>query len=217
MDNFLDYLWVKILLIIGFIKGFLDYIFSPLNVIGPTFAIVVIVCITMIIARVFSKKFKTKRLIRLEKEFIHWYNIRQEALKCDDYEKGRLLAKNIDQGKLNRVYYDYFFERFMNSLLTRYMPIFSMLAYVNEAYKPDNLVKLIGRSYLFKFGHYHGKPIEAGAIFVFFIAYVALSTLWFFIKLVYSRLSPQKEKQQSDFRKEPDTETAGSSHEFPTD
>ncbi len=197
MDAFLDYLWFKILIVVQGIKSFLDFLFSPLNAIGPGFAIFVIVCVTFAMARFFSR-YKTKRLKKLEKEFIYWYNIKQEAIKCsDDYEKGKLLAKNIDQAKLNRVYYDYFFERFMVTLLTKYLPIFSMLAYVNEAYKPDNLVKMIGRMYIYKFGRYHGKPIEAGAIFIFFISYLLVSFGWFVIKQVYSRLRPRKETDSS--------------------
>ncbi len=191
MDEFLDYLWIKILMIIKYITAFLDALFSPLNAVGPGFAIFVIVCITFAMARFFSR-YKTKRLIRLEKEFIHWYNLRQEAMKCEDYEKGKLLAKNVDQAKLNRVYYDYFFERFMVTLLTKYLPIFSMLAYVNEAYKPDNLLKMIGKTYIYKFGKYHGKPIEAGAVFVFFVAYLIVSSGWFVLKFIYSRLRPAK-------------------------
>jgi len=191
MDEFLDYLWIKILMIIKYITAFLDALFSPLNAVGPGFAIFVIVCITFAMARFFSR-YKTKRLIRLEKEFIHWYNLRQEAMKCEDYEKGKLLAKNVDQAKLKRVYYDYFFERFMVTLLTKYLPIFSMLAYVNEAYKPDNLLKMIGKTYIYKFGKYHGKPIEAGAVFVFFVAYLIVSSGWFVLKFIYSRLRPAK-------------------------
>lgn len=191
MDEFLDYLWIKILMIIKYITAFLDALFSPLNAVGPGFAIFVIVCITFAMARFFSR-YKTKRLIRLEKEFIHWYNLRQETMKCEDYEKGKLLAKNVDQAKLNRVYYDYFFERFMVTLLTKYLPIFSMLAYVNEAYKPDNLLKMIGKTYIYKFGKYHGKPIEAGAVFVFFVAYLIVSSGWFVLKFIYSRLRPAK-------------------------
>ncbi|RLB02309.1 MAG: hypothetical protein DRG83_08745 [Deltaproteobacteria bacterium] len=204
MDEFLDYLWIKILMIIKYITAFLDALFSPLNAVGPGFAIFVIVCITFAMARFFSR-YKTKRLIRLEKEFIHWYNLRQEAMKCEDYEKGKLLAKNVDQAKLNRVYYDYFFERFMVTLLTKYLPIFSMLAYVNEAYKPDNLLKMIGKTYIYKFGKYHGKPIEAGAVFVFFVAYLIVSSGWFVLKFIYSRLKPSKAKSSDrDMQDNPD-------------
>ncbi len=196
MDGFLDYLWLKILFVIQNIKLFLDTLFSPLNVVGPGFAIFVIVCITYTMVRFFSR-YKTKRLVKLEKDFIHWYNIRQEAMKCEDREKGKLLAKNVDQATLNRVYYDYFFERFMVSLITRYLPIFSMLAYVNEAYKPDNLLKMVGRTYIYKFGRYHGKPIEAGAVFIFFISYLVVSTGWFLIKFMYSKLRPAPEKSST--------------------
>ncbi len=198
MDAFLDYLWLKILVIVHHIKLFLDLIFSPLNSVGPGFAIFVIVCITFAMARFFSR-YKTKRLVKLEKEFVYWYNLRQEAIKCcDDYEKGKLLAKNVDQARLNRVYYDYFFERFMVTLITKYLPIFSMLAYVNEAYKPDNLLKMVGRTYIYKFGKYHGKPIEAGAVFIFFVAYLVVSVGWFLIKFIYSRVRAKEAEPKSE-------------------
>jgi len=85
---------------------------------------------------------------KLQKEFHHWYKMRQEALKCEDPAKAKLLAKNIDQAKLNKLYYDYFFEGLMNNLATLYLPIFILLAYVNEAYRSSNLSKLFGRDYI---------------------------------------------------------------------
>jgi hypothetical protein len=42
-----------------------------------------------------SKSFKTKRYKKLQKEFHHWYKMRQEALKCEDPAKAKLLAKNM--------------------------------------------------------------------------------------------------------------------------
>ena len=40
-------------------------------------------------------------------------NLRQEAMACEDREKGKALARNIDQAQLNKAYYDYFFEGFV--------------------------------------------------------------------------------------------------------
>lgn len=185
MEEFLDILWLKIVVLVHYIAKFLDFIFAPLNLLGPAAAIFIIAFITVIITKFLSKKFKTKRYLELQKEFRHWYNIRQEAQKCEDPEKAKLLAKNIDQAKLNKVYYDYFFEGFMLNLLTRYLPIFTMMAYVNEAYKPSNLLKLFGQDYIFKFGTSNGEAIVIGAIFWYVISIILIYLGWFVIKKVY--------------------------------
>ena len=116
MDKLLDIIWLKILFGIQYLKDFLDVIFGPLNALGPVVAISAIALSAVMSAKVLTKLFKTKRYIELQKEFTYWFNIRQEAVKCDDPEKARLLAKNIDQAKLNRLYYDYFFEGLLNNI-----------------------------------------------------------------------------------------------------
>jgi hypothetical protein len=108
--------------------------------------------------------------------------LRQETQKCEDRDKSKLLAKNIDQAKLNKVYYDFFLEGFLLSLATKYLPIFSFLAYVNEAYKPDNMTKLFGRDYIFKFGSAGGEPIIVGSVFWFVICILLVYLGWFIIK-----------------------------------
>jgi len=110
MDELLDIVWFKILAGVQYGKELLDILFSPLNLLGPAMAILLIAAVTVVCTRFLTKNIKTRRYRELQKEFLHWYNLRQEALNCEDPDKGKLLAKNIDQGKLNRVYYDYFFE-----------------------------------------------------------------------------------------------------------
>ncbi|MBW1711285.1 MAG: hypothetical protein JRJ73_15650 [Deltaproteobacteria bacterium] len=139
-----------------------------------------------------TKNFKTKRHKQLQKEFVYYYNLRQEALKCEDREKGKLLAKNIDQAELNKVYYNYFLEGFLNGLLTRYLPIFSFLAYVNEAYKPENLLKLFGREYVLKFRNFSGEEILIGAIFWFVISVLLIYLAWFIIGRIFSKYITEK-------------------------
>jgi uncharacterized membrane protein (DUF106 family) len=192
MEEALDSLWFKIVAAIHHIKTFLDFIFAPLNSLGPALAIFIIAFITVLIAKFLTKHFKTKRYKKLQKEFVYYYNLRQEALKCEDREKGKLLAKNIDQAELNRVYYNYFLEGFLNGLLTKYLPIFSFLAYVNEAYRPKNLLKLFGREYVFKFSNFGGEEILVGAVFWFVISILLIYLAWSIIRKIFSKYTTEK-------------------------
>ena len=192
MEDFLDSLWFNTLLLVGHIKTFLDFIFAPLNSIGPTFAIFTIAFITVIITKILTNTFKTKRYKELRKEFEYWYNVRQEAMKCEDREKSKLLGKNIDQAKLNKAYYDYFLEGFLIRLMTRFLPIFSFLAYVNEAYKASNLLKLFGRDYVFKFVSYNGEEIVVGAVFWFIVSIFLVYLGWFIGRRIWARYFTEK-------------------------
>jgi len=167
MDAFFDVVWFKILAGIHHLKALLDFIFGPLNSLGPAVAILFIALITVVITKTLSTVFKTRRYRELQQEFRHWFNIRQEAMQCDDPEKARRLAKNIDQAQLNKVYYDYFFEGLLNNMVTKYLPILLLLAYVNETYQPANLMKLFGREYVFKLGHFGDHTLFMGSIFWF--------------------------------------------------
>jgi len=194
MEDALDTLWFKIVAAIQYLKAFLDVIFAPLNALGPAFAIFIIALITVLIAKLLTKYFKTKRYKQLQKEFVYYYNLRQEALKCEDREKGKLLAKNIDQAELNKVYYNYFFEAFLNGLLTKYLPIFSFLAYVNEAYSPKNLLKLFGREYVLNLSLFGREDVYLGGIFCFILSIVIIYLGWFLIRrlLIKGRSSKSK-------------------------
>ena len=192
MEDFLDSLWFNILLLVGHIKTSLDFIFAPLNSLGPAFAIFIIAFITVIITKILTNTFKTKRYKELRKEFDYWYNVRQEAMKCEDREKAKLLGKNIDQAKLNKAYYDYFLEGFLIRLMTRFLPIFSFLAYVNEAYKASNLLKLFGRDYVFKFVSYNGEEIVVGAVFWFIVSIFLVYLGWFIGRRIWARYFTEK-------------------------
>ena len=187
LEEFLDSLWFKTVDLVHHLKDFLDGIFAPFNSLGPAIAIFTIALIAVVIAKFLTKIIKTKRYQALKKEFHYWYNLRQEALKCKDPEKSKRLARNIDQAKLNKVYYNYFLEGFLISLLTKYLPIFSFLAYVNEAYKPDNMLRLFGRDYIFKWGNSSGEPIIIGAVFWFIISILLVYLGWFIIKIMYKK------------------------------
>ena len=185
MEEFLDIVWLKILILVQYFARALDFIFAPLNPFGPAVKILFVVFITVAATKFLSKIYKTKRYIELQKEFQHWYNLRKEALTCKDSDQGKALAKNIDQAKLNRVYYDYFFEGLLSSMLTKYLPILMMAAYVNEAFKPDNLLKDFGKAYIFKFINYDGKVIHVGAVFWFVLSMLIVYLAWFIIEKMY--------------------------------
>ena len=194
MEEFLDIIWLKVLLVIQYVVKCLDYILAPLNPFGPAVIILVLVFVTVAATKYFSKIYKTKRYVELEKEFKYWFNLRKEASTCEDPEKGKKLAKNIDQAKLNRVYYDYFFEGLLSSLLTQYIPIFIMLAYVNEAYKPDKLMKNFGREYIFKFVNYDGEAILVGGVFWFVLSMLLVYIAWFIAEKIYFKHMKTKEQ-----------------------
>ena len=192
MDNIMDTIWLKILAGIHYFKDFLDVIFGPLNALGPVLAISMIALVAVVIAKVLTRTFKTRRYKELQKDFTHWFNIRQEAMKCEDREKGKQLAKNIDQAKLNRLYYDYFFEGLLNSIATKYLPILAFLAYVNEAYQPVNLLNQFGRDYLFQIGGSGENPILVGSIFWFVISILSLYLLAYVAKKLFHKVIPPK-------------------------
>ena len=187
MEDFLDIVWFKIEILFRHIGNALDFVFSPLNSLGPAIAILIIAFITVAFAKYFTRKFKTKRYHELREKFVYWYNLRKDATICDDREKAKLLAKNIDQAKLNRLYYDYFLEGLLNNVLTMYLPILLLLAYVNETYKSSNMLELFGREYVFKFSSLNGKMIYLGAAFWFVISIVLVYIAWFIIGKLCSK------------------------------
>ncbi len=198
MEEFLDILWLKIVVGVQFAKHILDVIFDPLNALGPAVAIAIIALITVIITKILSKRFKTRRYKELRKQFEYWLGIRQEAQKCIDPDKARLLTKNIDQAKLNRLYYDYFFEGLLNNLATTYLPIFTLLAYINEAYRSTNLAKLFGRDYIFKFGGDPGQPVLIGAVFWFVLSLFLIYLGWYIVKKICARYAAAPAEQASE-------------------
>ena len=187
MNEAMDILWFNIVAGVQYLKEILDIVLGPLNYLGPAVAILIIAAVTAVLTRFLSRRFKTRRYKTLKKEFQHWYNIRQEALRCQDPEKAQRLAKNIDQAKLNKVYYDYFFEGLLNSLATKYLPVLVVLSYVNDAYKPENLLTLFDRDYVFKLGG--SDPVLVGSVFWFIMSLLAVHLAWFLIKKLYRRFS----------------------------
>jgi uncharacterized membrane protein (DUF106 family) len=189
MEDFLDIVWFNIIDFFHYVRTLLDAVFAPINALGPAFTIFTIALLTVIITKFLAGTFKTQRYRELKKEFEHWFNIRQEALKCNDSQKAKLLAKNIDQAKLNQIYWDYFLEGFLISLATRLLPIFCFFAYVNEAYKLENLITLFGKEYIFKVKWLNQELFFVGAGLWFVLSLLLIYFAWFVIK----RLTVQKQ------------------------
>ncbi|MBW1980787.1 MAG: DUF106 domain-containing protein [Deltaproteobacteria bacterium] len=209
MTEVLDMIWLKVAAAIYVVRDLLASVLSPLDVLGPPVAIFLIACLTVAITKVLAKIYKTRRHQQLEKEFTHWFNIRQEALTSADPEKAKALAKNIDEAKLNKVYYDYFFEGLMKSLATTYLPILSLLAYVNDVYRPARLIILSGHPYIFKLALPASQPVEIGAPFWFIISlllvYVALFSIRRIIRKGDGNRAPSNGKQTEPLPQAGDT------------
>ncbi len=193
MEDVFDIIWLKILVLIHFFVKGLDFIFTPLNPLGPAVVILVIVLLTVASTKFLSKIYKTKRYLKLQKEFQYWYNLRNEALTIKDPEKGKALAKNIDQAQLNKVYYDYFFEGLLNSIPTKYLPILIMLAYVNEAFNPDKLLEYFGRDYILKFANFNGNVIKISAVLWFVLSMILVYLAWFVCEKLYFKYKKTEE------------------------
>jgi hypothetical protein len=181
MDEFLDIVWSKIVIGVGYVYGLLNHVLEPLEVMGPLPVIILLVLVTVCLTKIFSRVYTTKRYETLKKEFLHWHGLRQEAVACEDREKGKLLARNIDQAKLNKVYYDFFFEGLLKNILTIYLPCLMVAAYVNEAYKPDTLMAKFGKRYVFKLDATDGEPTVIGALFCYVILLLATYLCWYLV------------------------------------
>jgi len=204
MDEFLDIVWLKIIALTQTVVNAMDVIVSPLNVLGPGMVIFMLVFVTVAFTKLFKRFYTTKRYETLKKEFNHWADIRKQAMEIENREKGKRLAKNIDQAKLNKVYYDYFFEGFLKNILTTILPVLLMAAYVNEAYNPDRLSDLFGKSYVFKVPGLGGEPTPAGALVWFVLSLILVHILWAVTKKML------KKKNRPGLNGKPDIEKPGS-------
>jgi hypothetical protein len=184
----LDTIWEKIsTATIAVADGF-DALLATFDFLGPAMLIFLLGVLTVFVTNCLKKIIITRRYVRLEKNFKHWYHLRQTALTCEDREKGKALAKNIDQAELNRAYYDYFFEGLLLGLARKIIPIFLMFAYINEYFQPKRLVERFGQSYIFKFGSAGDEPFVINAIFWYAISLLIAYLLWYLIKKSLGRL-----------------------------
>ena len=185
----MDALWTIILSGINHLQAGMYQLIRPMHALGPAFTIAVLAVVTILFVRFFTRRFKTRRYRALEQEFNYWFSIKQEALKLREAEpeKAKQMGINIDKGKLNEVYYNYFFEGLLNNLLTTYIPIFSMLAFVNYTYQPEALKALFGKSSLFILVWVNGQTYPIGSVFWFVFCVFAAYLAFFILGRIYRR------------------------------
>ncbi|MBM9604992.1 hypothetical protein [Desulfopila inferna] len=178
MEAFLDTLWEYLAAAMQFVGQTLFALLQNLHFLGPLVVISLLALCTVAITKLLNRLIITKRYIMLEKEYRQWFELRQEAMKWEDREKGRKLARNIDQAELNRAYYDYFFEGFLLGIARKILPIFFVFAFINEFYRPSRMIEIFGRDYILQAGTSNGEPILIGAVFWYFISLIGGYLLW---------------------------------------
>lgn len=189
----MDALWLNIVAVVQSGAGLFDHALTPLHRFGPLFILSLLALGTVLVTKLLNRIIVTRRYIELEKEFRHWYAVREEAMKCEDYEKAKRLARNIDQAKLNRVYYDYFLEGFLLGLIRNVLPIILMVAFINEYFRAERLAVLFNRDYVLKFSGSSGQPVLLGSVFCYIVALLAGYLLW----LVAIRLLRRRKQKSS--------------------
>jgi len=193
MDSLMDRIWEVIYAFLNKAVVFLDTLFSPLEIFGPGFLIFFLAFLIVIITRIISRFYVTKRFITLKKEFKHWQGIREEAMKHPDREKGKRLARNIDKAELNKVYYDYFFEGLLKNFITNVIPILFMATYVTTVYTPETLLKRFGDEWVFSFSFGESFHMDISSLFWFVICIILSFILFIILKLVFKKLYVNKE------------------------
>ncbi len=178
IDAYMDMAWEQIEIAVHNMAVAVDRLLLPLQPLGPAVIIALLALMAVATTKILGQRFQTRRYTQLKDEFQHWYGLRQQALLCDDPQKGKLLAKNIDQAKLNRVYYDYFFEGLLKSLVTRFLPLLTVLAYVNSAFQPTRLLADFGRDHLFQWQLLVADPVKINAPFWFVALVICIYVLW---------------------------------------
>ncbi|MBU0944326.1 MAG: hypothetical protein KJ804_00125 [Proteobacteria bacterium] len=197
METFLDVVWDKLYTTVLLLAENMDHLLSPVHTVaGPGAVLILLALATVVTTKFLGKVCRTKRHARLEKDFNYWLSVREEALQCEDREKGKRMAKNIDQAKLNRSYYDYFFEGLLLSLITVYMPIFAVLSYVNTFYRAERLMVLTGKDYITSFNSSGNETTLIGAVFFFLVSLFSLYLSWFILQKVFAHLGRKKEAKE---------------------
>lgn len=193
MENFLNIVWENLYATFLFLTSQLDILLTPIhNAFGPGSVIILLAIVTVCITKFMSQKFRTKRHVKLEEDFHYWLSVREEAMQCEDREKGKRMARNIDQAKLNRSYYDYFFEGLLLSLANTYVPVLMVLSYVNRYYRPERLIELTGKDYVMQFGNSNGEPVLIGSIFFYLCALLSTYLVWVLVKKIMERNKMKK-------------------------
>ncbi len=170
MDEFLDGIWANIEGGLNAMARGMDMILDPLEVLGPAWVILILAFVTVGLSRLLVRVYHTRRHDALKKEFLHWQSVREEAMRAEDRDKGKAMARNIDQAKLNKVYYDYFFEGLMKNLVTTVLPVLATIAYLSRTYTKERLMARFGDPWIFSIGT--ESPIRVGSLFWYIICLV---------------------------------------------
>ena len=178
MDAFMDSLWSKIMAMIQYGASLFDQLLTPLHVFGPVFILTLLALFIVGVTNLLNRFIITRRYVELETEFKHWFKVREQAMKGEDYEKAKRLARNIDQAKLNRVYYDYFLEGFLLGLMRNVLPVMLMVVYINEYYRAERLQEIFGRDFILQLSRSGGEPILVGSVFWFLVSLLIGYLLW---------------------------------------
>ena len=174
MDAFLDNLWALILLGLEGLASGMDGLLSPLEALGPGWVIAILAFATVGFTRFLVRVYQTRRHRMLEKEFRHWQSVREAAMACQDRDKGKAMARNIDQAKLNKAYYDYFFEGLMKNLVTTVLPVLTAIAYLSRTYTKESLTVKFGSPWVFTIG----TDFHVGTLF-WYVVCVILGFVFF--------------------------------------
>ena len=192
MDEFLDRVWEHIETFLDHTVVFLDALFSPLEIFGPGFVIFVLAFLIVGITRIIARFYETKRFVELKKEFEHWQGVREEAMKQPDKEKGKAMAKNIDQAELNRAYYDYFFEGLLKNFITNVLPILLMASYVMSVYTSQTLLERFGREWVFSISLGPSFTVNASSLLWYVICLIVSFVLFAFLKKMFKKRYAEK-------------------------
>ncbi len=178
MDTLLDQLWD--FLVIGFtaVGDACFSLLSQLHFAGPTVLFFGLAAGTVLLTKVLNRVLITRRFVSLEKNYHQWLTLREQALQCEDGDKGRLLARNIDQAELNKAYYDYFFEGLLLGLARKVIPIYFVFAFLNTYYRQEYLQEYFGRPFVLRLPHPGGDPLLIGAVFWYFLCLLSCYLLW---------------------------------------
>lgn len=181
MDAVLDTLWEYLAAGILFLGNNFFSLLQNLHFLGPIVVISLLALGTVFVTKCLNRWIITKRYVELEKDFHYWAEIRKEAVACEDKEKGKRMARNIDQAELNKAYYDYFFEGLLLGIARRIIPIFFMFAFINEFYQPKRMVEMFGREYVVQMVSTSGEPVLLGGVAWFFISLLMSYLLWYVV------------------------------------
>ena len=174
MNSFLDTAWRLIDHFISEAVLAVHGVLAPLEAISPALVIFLLAAAVVQFCVFFRKIYHTRRLSELKEQFEYWYSVKNEALKQPDKARAKRMARNIDQAQLNRVYYDYFFEGLLKSVVTIWLPFLLVLGYVGKIYSPEMMKKDFGQSYLFTIG----QDFQITGVFWFFICVgIALASM----------------------------------------